>query len=162
MWLGKILPTSFLPDEDQGYIFVAEQLPDAASLQRSPAAATRVEDILLKTPGVAHVTTVVGYSMFSGVQNTYSTFFWVTFKPWAERKAPEEQYEAIKNHINTKLRQVPEGITLAFPPPAIPGVGTSGGVSFILEDRSGSEVEFLATNTQKFMAAVRKRPEIAR
>ncbi|MGB2625795.1 MAG: multidrug efflux RND transporter permease subunit [Candidatus Acidiferrum sp.] len=160
-WFGKILPASFLPDEDQGYVFVAEQLPDAASLQRSSAAATRVEDILLKTPGVAHVTTVVGYSMLSGVQNTYSTFFWVTFKPWDERKGPEEQYEAIKNHINRELRQVPEGISLAFPPPAIPGVGTSGGVSFILEDRSGGEVEFLAANTQKFMAAVRKRPEIA-
>jgi HAE1 family hydrophobic/amphiphilic exporter-1 len=140
---------------------VAEQLPDAASLQRSSAAATRVEEILMKTPGVAHVTTVVGYSMLSGVQNTYSTFFWATFKPWDERKAPEEQYEAIKNHINQQLRQVPEGITLAFPPPAIPGVGTSGGVSFILEDRSGGEVEFLAANTQKFMTAVRKRPEIA-
>ncbi len=160
-WFGKILPASFLPDEDQGYVFVAEQLPDAASLQRSSAAATRVEDILLKTPGVAHVTTVVGYSMLSGVQNTYSTFFWVTFKPWDERKGPEEQYEAIKNHINRELRQVPEGISIAFPPPAIPGVGTSGGVSFILEDRSGAEVEFLAANTQKFMAAVRKRPEIA-
>jgi HAE1 family hydrophobic/amphiphilic exporter-1 len=74
-FFGKELPASFLPDEDQGYVFVAEQLPDASSLQRSSAAATRVEDILSKTPGVAHVTTVVGYSMLSGVQNTYSTFF---------------------------------------------------------------------------------------
>jgi HAE1 family hydrophobic/amphiphilic exporter-1 len=85
----------------------------------------------------------------------------VTFKPWGDRVAPDEQYEAIKAHINRELRQVPEGISLAFPPPAIPGVGTSGGVSFILEDRSGGEVEFLATNTKRFMDAVRKRPEIA-
>jgi hydrophobic/amphiphilic exporter-1 (mainly G- bacteria), HAE1 family len=160
-WFGKKLPTSFLPDEDQGYVFVAEQLPDAASLQRSAAAATRAEDILLKTPGVAHVTSVIGYSMLSGVQNTYSTFFWVTFKPWSARKTPEEQYDAIKLHINRELRQVPEGISVAFPPPAIPGVGTSGGVTYILEDRTGRDVEFLAANTQRYMAAIRKRPEIA-
>jgi HAE1 family hydrophobic/amphiphilic exporter-1 len=160
-WFGKKLPGSFLPDEDQGYVFVAEQLPDASSLQRTGAAAKKVEDILLKTPGVAHVTTVVGYSMLSGVQNTYSSFFWVTFKPWGERVAPEEQYEAIKAHINREMRQLPEGITIAFPPPAIPGVGTSGGVSYVLEDRSGKDVEFLSTNTQRYMAEVRKRPEIA-
>ena len=73
---------------------------------RTSAAATRVEDILLKTPEVAHVTTVVGYSMLSGFQNTYS-FFWVTFKPWGDRVAPTEQYEAIKahNYFNRFRRQ---------------------------------------------------------
>src|SRR5215469_1572997 len=79
---GRKLPASFLPNEDQGYVFINQQLPDAASLQRTSTAAQKVEDILLKSPGVAHVTTVVGYSLLSGVQNTYSTFFWVTFKPW--------------------------------------------------------------------------------
>jgi hydrophobic/amphiphilic exporter-1 (mainly G- bacteria), HAE1 family len=161
-FFGSKLPTSFLPDEDQGYVFVVQQLPDASSLQRSGDAARIVEDIMLKTPGVAHVTTVVGYSMLSGVQNTYSTFFWVTFKPWAERTARDEQYFNLIMHFNDVLGKLPAGTTVAFPPPAIPGVGAAGGVTYILEDRGGHDVEFLAANTEKFLEAARKRPEIAR
>ncbi len=159
---GSKLPTSFLPDEDQGYVFVVQQLPDASSLQRTSAAAEKVEEILTKTPGIAHVTTVIGYSMLSGVQNTYSTFFWVTFKPWHERTAKEEQYMDLLIHFNDVLGKLPEGVTVAFPPPAIPGVGASGGVTYILEDRGGRDVEFLAAQTKKFMEAASKRPEIAR
>ena len=159
---GSKLPVSFLPDEDQGYVFVVQQLPDASSLQRTSAAAEKVEEILMKTPGIAHVTTVIGYSMLSGVQNTYSTFFWVTFKPWHERTAKDEQYMDLLIHLNSVLGKLPEGVTVAFPPPAIPGVGASGGVTYILEDRGGRDVEFLAAQTQKFMEAARKRPEIAR
>ena len=159
---GSKLPVSFLPDEDQGYVFVVQQLPDASSLQRTSAAAEKVEEILMKTPGIAHVTTVIGYSMLSGVQNTYSTFFWVTFKPWHERTAKDEQYMDLLIHFNDVLGKLPEGVTVAFPPPAIPGVGASGGVTYILEDRGGRDVEFLAAQTTKFMEAARKRPEIAR
>jgi hydrophobic/amphiphilic exporter-1 (mainly G- bacteria), HAE1 family len=159
---GSKLPVSFLPDEDQGYVFVVQQLPDASSLQRTSAAAEKVEEILMKTPGIAHVTTVVGYSMLSGVQNTYSTFFWVTFKPWHERTAKDEQYMDLLIHLNSVLGKLPEGVTVAFPPPAIPGVGASGGVTYILEDRGGRDVEFLAAQTTKFMEAASKRPEIAR
>jgi hydrophobic/amphiphilic exporter-1 (mainly G- bacteria), HAE1 family len=160
-WFGAKLPSSFLPDEDQGYVFAALQLPDASSLQRTDVVASQVERILMDTPGVAHVTTVVGFNMLSGVQTSYSAFFWVTFKPWDVRKAPDEQYSAIKAHINAALRQVPGGISLAFPPPAIPGVGAAGGVTFILEDRSGGSVEFLAQNLDRFLAAAHKRPELA-
>ncbi len=159
--VGKRIPASFLPDEDQGYIYVALQLPDAASLQRTDAAAKRVERILMETPGVEHVTTVTGFNMLSAVQNTYSTFFWVTLKEWSERTAPEESYEAIKVHLNQALRQVTEGIAFAFPPPAIPGVGTSGGFTFILQDRSGGDIQFLADNLRIFMQAAGKRPELA-
>jgi hydrophobic/amphiphilic exporter-1 (mainly G- bacteria), HAE1 family len=158
---GAKLPKSFLPEEDQGYLFVALQLPDASSLQRTTSASRKVEEILMQTPGVDHVTTVVGYNMLSGVQNTYSAFFWVTLKEWKERKAADEQYWAIKIHLNTALRSISEGTTVAFPPPAIPGVGASGGVTFVLEDRSGQGVDFLRENQLKFMAAARKRPEFA-
>ncbi len=161
-FIGGKLPTSFLPDEDQGYVFIAQQLPEAASLQRTSAAATKVEDLLKKTPGVAHVTTVVGYSMLSGVATTYNTFFWVTFDPWGERKAKDEQYINLIIHLNDVLGKLPEGTTVAFPPPAIPGVGASGGVTYILEDRGGHDVEFLADNTKRFLEAAQKRPEIAR
>jgi hydrophobic/amphiphilic exporter-1 (mainly G- bacteria), HAE1 family len=158
---GSKLPSSFLPEEDQGYLFVALQLPDSSSLQRTGAAASKVEDILLKTPGVDHVTTVVGYNMLSGVQNTYSSFFWVTLKEWKDRKAADEQYWAIKIHLNVALREISQGTTITFPPPSIPGVGASGGATFILEDRSASGAEFLTQNQEKFLAAARKRPEFA-
>ena len=160
-FFGAKLPKSFLPEEDQGYLFVALQLPDASSLQRTTGASRKVEEILMQTPGVDHVTTVVGYNMLSGVQNTYSAFFWVTLKEWKERKAADEQYWAIKIHLNTALRSISQGTTVAFPPPSIPGVGASGGVTFVLEDRSGQGVDFLRDNQQKFMAAARKRPEFA-
>jgi len=160
-FFGKKLPSSFLPEEDQGYVFVALQLPDASSLQRTNAAAAKVEDILMKTPGVDHVTTVVGYNMLSGVQNTYSAFFWVTLKEWKERKAPEDQYWAIKIHLNVALREISQGTTVAFPPPAIPGVGAAGGATFVLEDRSAGGPDFLRENQKKFMAAAQKRPEFS-
>ncbi len=158
---GSRLPNGFLPDEDQGYVFVGLQLPDAASLQRSDLAARKIEQIIQKTPGVQSVTSVIGYSMLSGVQNTYSSFFWVTLKEWSERKGPEEQYAAIKEHLTRELAEVKEGVAFAFPPPAIPGVGASGGFTFILEDRSGKDIEFLAANVNKFMDSARKRPELA-
>jgi HAE1 family hydrophobic/amphiphilic exporter-1 len=159
-WFGSKLPGGFLPDEDQGYIFAALQLPNAASLQRTEAAAQKVEDILKKSPGVAHVTTVVGFNMLSGVQNTYSAFFWVTLKEWAERKAADEQYGAIKTRIGSLISRIPEGVAFVFPPPAIPGVGAAGGFTFILEDRSGQDVKFLTQNMETFLAAARKRPEL--
>ncbi|ABF43071.1 Hydrophobe/amphiphile efflux-1 HAE1 [Candidatus Koribacter versatilis Ellin345] len=160
-WFGKNLPKSFLPDEDQGYVFAGLQLPNAASLQRNSDAAKKIEEMILKTPGVHSVTTVAGYSMLSGVQATYSTFFWITLKEWSERKTPEESYEGIKKHLNKELASVTEGVAFSFPPPAIPGVGASGGFTFLLEDRAGKDVAFLSQNLQKFMAAARKRPEIA-
>ncbi len=160
--LGGKLPGGFLPEEDQGYLFAGVQLPDASSLQRTDAACKEIEKALMNTPGVGYVTTVVGYSMLSGVTNTYSGFFFVTLKPWHERKKPEEQYGAIMAHINRELARLPQGVAFAFSPPAIPGIGTSGGVTMVLEDRAGKDIPFLWENTQKFLAEARKRPELAR
>src|SRR5881227_3137791 len=158
---GSRLPSGFLPEEDQGYVFLALQLPDASSLERTDQAARKIEDILSKIPGVQYTTSVVGFSLLSLVQNTYSAFFFVTLKPWSERTKPEEQYTAIKANINKQLAGLTEGLAFAFPPPAIPGVGTSGGFQFILEDRAGKDVAFLAQNVNTFLDAARKRPELA-
>ncbi|HVT95498.1 MAG TPA: multidrug efflux RND transporter permease subunit [Bryobacteraceae bacterium] len=159
--LGMRLPSSFLPEEDYGYVFTALQLPNAASLERTSEAARQVEKIVLNTPGVQGCTSVLGFSLLSRVQNTYSAFFFVTEKPWEERTKPEEQYQAIRAHITRELSKIPDGIAFSFAPPAIPGVGTSGGVTFMLEDRSGGDLQFLGTNVEKFVAAARKRPELA-
>src|SRR5216117_254635 len=157
---GSRLPSGFLPEEDQGYVYLALQLPDASSLERTDQAARKIEDILSKIPGVQYTTSVVGFSLLSLVQNTYGAFFFVTFKPWSERTKPEEQYTAIKANINKQLAGLTEGLAFAFPPPAIPGVGTSGGFQFILEDRTGKDIAFLAQNVKTFLDAARKRPEL--
>src|SRR6266702_1194138 len=119
-FFGKRLPSGFLPEEDQGYVFLALQLPDASSLERTDQACRKIEDFLSKTPGVQYTTSVIGFSLLSLAQNTYSAFFFVWFKPWGERTKPEEQYQAIKAHINKELAGLSEGIGFAFPPPAIP------------------------------------------
>jgi hydrophobic/amphiphilic exporter-1 (mainly G- bacteria), HAE1 family len=160
LFFGSRLPSSFLPDEDQGYLYINMQLPNAASLERTSAAARQVEQILAGTPGVQYTTTVVGYSLLSYVRTSYSGFFFVSLKPWDERKSRAEQYQTIKARLNQELKRLPAGTVFSFSPPAIPGVGTAGGVSFVLEDRAGSDVPFLANNVAKFMAAARKRPEI--
>ena len=158
---GKALPTSFLPDEDQGYLFAGLQLPDAASLQRTDVVTKKAEEIIQKTPGVKYCTAIVGYNLLSGVASTYSSFFFITLEDWAARKKPEEQYAAIKANLNRQLGGLSEAIAFSFPPPAIPGIGTSGGATFILEDRAGKDLAFLAEQTNKFIDAARKRPELA-
>ena len=160
-FFGSKIPSSFLPDEDQGYLYINLQLPNAASLQRTDEVATKIEDALAKTPGVQYTTSVIGFSLLSFVRTSYNAFFFVTLKPWGERKARTEQLQEIKQRVNRSLGGIPEGIAFSFSPPAIPGVGTSGGFTFALEDRAGNDVQFLATNLQTFLAAARKRPEIA-
>jgi hydrophobic/amphiphilic exporter-1 (mainly G- bacteria), HAE1 family len=159
-FFGAHVPSSFLPDEDQGYLFINLQLPNAASLQRTDVAAREVEKILADTPGVKYTTTVIGFSLLSFVRTSYNAFFFVTLDPWDERKSRAMQFQEIKTRLNQKLSQMPEGIGFDFSPPAIPGVGTSGGFTFVLEDRAGKDVEYLTRNLNTYMAAARKRPEI--
>jgi HAE1 family hydrophobic/amphiphilic exporter-1 len=160
-FFSKQVPSSFLPDEDQGYAYINLQLPNGASLERTTAVAADIEKILLKTPGVQSSTAAVGFSLLSFVRTSYNAFFVVTFKPWDERTTRAEQFQSIKAHLNQQLSKLPAGIAFSFSPPAIPGVGTSGGFTFLLEDRSGGDIQFLAKNLGTFLEAARKRPEIA-
>src|SRR3989441_81430 len=155
------VPSSFLPDEDQGYLYINLQLPNAASLQRTDEVARKIENVLAHTPGVHYTTSVVGFSLLSFVRTSYNGFFFVTLKPWDDRKSRDEQFQQIKQNINRELSKIPEGIAFSFSPPSIRGVGTSGGFTFVLEDRAGNDVQFLSDNQNKFLAAARKRPEIA-
>jgi HAE1 family hydrophobic/amphiphilic exporter-1 len=160
-WIGGKLPTSFVPDEDQGYFYLNVQLPNAASLQRTEAVVAKIEKIVDSTPGVEYSTAVAGFSLLSLVRTSYNAFIFVNMKDWDLRKSKAEQFQAIKAHLNQEFAAMPEAVAFGFSPPAIPGVGTSGGFTFILEDRAGKDIEFLSDNLNKFMAAARKRPEIA-
>jgi len=160
-FLANRVPTSFLPDEDQGYAYVNVQLPNGASLERTRAVVEQVEKIIMDTPGVEDSTCFVGFSLLSFVRTTYNATFFVNFKPWDDRKDRAQQFQILKAHLNERLSKLPSAVAFGFSPPAIPGVGTAGGFTFLLEDRSGGDVQFLAKNLATFLDAARKRPEIA-
>ena len=155
------IPTSFLPDEDQGYTYVNVQLPSGASLERTRAVVDQAEKIIMDTPGVQYSTCFVGFSLLSFVRTTYNATFFVNLKPWDERTTRAEQFQALKARLNQRLSKLPSAVAFGFSPPAIPGVGTAGGFTFMLEDRSGGDILFLAKNLNTFLEAARKRPEIA-
>ncbi len=135
--------------------------PAAASQERTERVARKIEAILKDTPGVQSTTSVVGFSLLSFTRSTYNAFFWVTLKPWGRADEPRRTVSIHQGDAEPRaLSQIPEGIAFNFSPPAIPGVGTSGGFTFVLEDRAGRDVQFLASNLDTFLTAARKRPEI--
>jgi HAE1 family hydrophobic/amphiphilic exporter-1 len=153
--IGKQLPGGFLPTEDQGYAFVNLQLPQGSSLQRTTEASADVEAALHKVPGVQSVISVVGFSLLSQTQSTYNAFYFVTLKDWDDRKSKDEQFDVIQVNLAKALGGIKQGIAFSFAPPAIAGLGTSGGVSLVLEDRSGnSDPQFLTQNVYKFLGAI--------
>src|SRR5258708_32762170 len=142
-------------------MFMQRQLTNGPALGRTEAASAKIEEILLPTPGVRYTTRVAGFSLLSFVNISYTGFFFVTLDEWKDRTSRETQYQDIVHHVNQELAKLPDGFALSFPPPAIPGVGTSGGFTFVVEDRAGKDVGFLADNLQKFMAASSKRKKVA-
>jgi HAE1 family hydrophobic/amphiphilic exporter-1 len=159
--LGKRIPTSFLPEEDQGYFFAQVVLPDAASMQRTEAVMRQCEAILKNTPGIQYYSSAAGWNFLSGVNTTYSGVLFVSLKEWGERKAPDEKFKAILAHVNAEFARIPGARAFAFGPPAIPDIGTSAGVTFMLQDRSGKDIAFLAEQVGKFLRAAGQRKELA-
>ncbi|MBQ7813269.1 MAG: efflux RND transporter permease subunit, partial [Thermoguttaceae bacterium] len=131
----RTLPTGFLPNEDQGVLFVDVRLPDGASSERTDATLGEIERILRETPGGEGTIAVGGYSMIEGVAAPNLALAVLTLKDWKER-GPAESAETLKARLTAELtRRVPEARTLVFSPPPIQGVGTSGGLEFELLDR---------------------------
>ena len=159
--LAGRIPGGFVPDEDNGYFMAAVQLPDGSSLERTDAVTRKVEAILMRQPTVAFTTTINGYSLLSGAYASNTAFFFVSMKPWEERKGRGERvFEVMRSLNGLFAREVPEATVFAFGPPPIPGLGTGSGFSLMLQDRSGGTPEYLAENLGRFVAAARKRPEI--
>jgi HAE1 family hydrophobic/amphiphilic exporter-1 len=160
--MGRRLPTSFVPEEDYGYFTVNLQLPPAASLQRTDDVVRKIEQVLLDTEGVLSFNATIGFSFYNRVTASNYALFFVGLKNWDERSAPHLSARAIVDHVNGEIRRVaPEATAFAAMPPSIPGLGSVGGFSVWLQDRSGGSVEFLDQNLQKFVAAARQRPELA-
>jgi HAE1 family hydrophobic/amphiphilic exporter-1 len=159
--MGRHLPTSFVPTEDQGYFFLNMLLPPAASLQRTDEVGHKVEAILAQTEGVRYVSNVEGFSLLSRVSASYNGFAFVALKPWDERRRPDLNAERIMLRLNGRLaREIPDAVVFGFMPPPIAGMGSSSGFSLWLQDRSGGDPAYLAQHLQEFLAAARKRPEL--
>src|SRR5580765_1446734 len=160
--LGWRLPTSFVPEEDYGYFTVNLQLPPAASMQRTDAVAKKIEQVLLNTEGVLSFNATIGFSFYNRVTASNYGLFFVGLKPWDERTRPDLSARAIVDHVNAEIRRVaPEATAFAAMPPSIPGLGSVGGFSIWIQDRSGGSIELLDQNLQKFLTAARRRPELA-
>jgi HAE1 family hydrophobic/amphiphilic exporter-1 len=159
--LGRTLPGGFMPDEDQGYFFLQVQLPDAASLQRTDAVCRRIEELLAATPEIEYYNTITGYGILTNTSATYQAFYFISLKNWEERKGKDHTVAAVIRRLNQEFRgKISEAMAFGFPPPAIPGLGTAGGFSMWIQDRSGGDVAFLNDNLQRFIETARKRPEI--
>jgi len=160
--LGRQLPAGFIPDEDQGLFGVNVQLPPGASLERTGAVLSRVEQIVAGVKGVDSLATIGGFGL---VTNTYQPNFGtvlVRLKPWEERHDPAEHVRGILATLQREFTAIPEAIVFPFNIPTISGFGASAGFKFLLQDRSGTlSVEDLGAETRKFIAAARQRPELA-
>lgn len=160
--MARLIPSGFLPNEDQGYLFGGAELPDNTSLNVTEKTSAQIERIIREDPGVEVVTTVNGFNLISSVQSSSNSFFFISLKPWSERKGPDMTGGRHRRQAEEQAERVNflrHGLRGSSPP--LPGVGTSGDVTFLLEDRQGIGEEFLASNTSKFIEAAGKRPEIA-
>lgn len=153
-------PTAFIPTEDQGVLFVNIQLPDAASLPRTTAVLNDVGKIARATPGVANVVTVSGYSLLSGALQPNSGLALVVLKPWEERTTPETGLRGIYGSLSRTFSQISSANIVAFPPPAIPGVGNAEGFDFRLEALGGQSAEDLSQVVRSFVVAANSDPRI--
>jgi hydrophobe/amphiphile efflux-1 (HAE1) family protein len=154
----RILPTGFLPDEDQGYFFLNVQLPDAASLNRTQGVLDEVRGILGKTEGVANVVTVAGFSLLGGAAPNAALAIAV-LKPWSERPGPQS-VGGILVRLRPQLASIPGANVIAFNPPAIPGLGTSGGFDMRIQALEGQSPQTLASAVGGLILKANQRPEI--
>lgn len=160
MYLYKIVPTTFVPDEDQGYLMAAVTLPEGASMNRTQAVIDRLDKEVKEISGVNQVISVVGFDALSnGIKPNAATLF-VGLEPWSKRKDSATQIDALIGQIYAKADLFPEASLMAFNSPSLPGLGMIGGFTMVLQDMSGHSKEELGEITKKFVAAANQLPEV--
>jgi hydrophobic/amphiphilic exporter-1 (mainly G- bacteria), HAE1 family len=160
--LGKFVPSGFIPDEDKGYLFVAIELPDGASLQRSDAILKQVEAVVGNTPGVRSALAIGGLNVLNSLNVPNAAMMFIGLDDWEKRKDPALSAKAIAQQWNKKFYAIPGARVFAFGPPPLPGYGSVSGFTMQLQDRAGGSVEQLAETVQQVTLAAAKRPEISR
>jgi len=158
--LGKSLPGGFVPDEDQGYFMLNVTLPPASSLQRTNEVCRQVEDILTGYESLEFITAIPGFSQLTAAYQPNVATFFVMAREWADREQTVEELIAELNKVFAV--KITSGSVLAFGPPPIPGLGNASGFSMFIQDKTGNTPEYLQEQTNAFLAAARKRPEIGR
>jgi len=159
-WMFVGLPSGFLPEEDQGYFFIEVQLPDAASLSRTETALDRLEQQLLEIPGVTNVISVSGFSLLNSAFGSNSALVIPILAPWDERKAPELRLRSIVAQTRAIAAKATDANLIPFVPPAIPGLGSSGGFSFVLQDYTGGDIQDFAAVMRGFVVAANQQPAV--
>jgi len=160
--LFRAVPAGFVPEEDQGYMLAALQLPDAASLQRTQDVMAEVEEILAEFEAIESYTAISGFSMLTGTTQSNAGFIFLQLRDWDERPDLRDHAKNLIRRLNFNFAtRITEAMVFAFGPPAIPGLGTGSGFTMMLQDLRGSSPAYLAEQSQNFIAAAQARPEIA-
>ena len=159
--LLRAVPTGFAPTEDQGYLLVNVQLPDAASLERTDAVVRQIEQILLETKGIETVVAIGGRSFISGVNGPNVASLFPRLTPWSEREEAELRAGALLARLRARLGAIQEAVVVVFPPPPIRGISSGGGFQFELQSVGGPSLEDLDTVARQLIEATRQQPELA-
>ncbi|MEI6893402.1 MAG: multidrug efflux RND transporter permease subunit [Colwellia sp.] len=160
-WLTTSVPTAFLPAEDQGYLFVDVQLPDAASSNRTQAVMDKITPIILNDDAVDDIVTVSGFSLLGGAGSNNALAI-ILLKDWEERTAPELGLKQVIPRLMGQLWTMPDAQIMVFNPPPIPGLGTSSGFEFKLQDSEGRDPAALAQVMNGLIYEANQRPELTR
>ncbi|MGH6634833.1 MAG: efflux RND transporter permease subunit, partial [Gammaproteobacteria bacterium] len=161
VFLFRVVPGSFVPEEDQGYVFGINLMPDAASLERTSAVTSRAAQMVATHPAVADIGQFAGYSLVDSQNKTNAAVLFVSLKPFEEREGPELSAFNLLSTLNRQLASIKEGISLIINPPSIPGLGTTGGFEFYIQNRGSGDPAALERVTRKFLAKAQQRPELA-
>ena len=157
----RVIPSTFVPSEDQGFMMSVVSLPEAANMNRTRAVAQQVGETYRSLPGVENTVEIAGYDILAGGQKSNGAMVIASMKPWAERTEANMQLNSIIGQAMGKVKDIPEATVFAFNPPALPGIGSVGGLTFMIQDRGGSSLAEMNNVSQQFIAAARQRPEFA-
>ncbi|TLZ16620.1 MAG: multidrug efflux RND transporter permease subunit [Gammaproteobacteria bacterium] len=162
LWLLHVRPTGFMPDEDQGYLIGLVTLPVGASLQRTEAVAGEFSAMVRKQPEIQSTFAITGLNLLTGTNSSYAATIFIILKPWGQRAGTAHGSLALAARINKLASAVKEANVLALNPPPVPGIGAAGGFEFILEDRSGGDIQKFAGVIQDFLGQANRRTELTR
>jgi len=159
--LVRIVPSSFVPEEDQGYLISVAMLPDGASLSRTVAVDAQAYEAIKDNPAIKYFVSFSGFSLLDNLTRYNVGTNFVTLKDWSQRKTPATSSQGVLDELNKDFWMIQDGLIYTFNPPSIPGLGTVGGFEFWIENRGDGGVAALETATNEFIAKANQRPELA-
>ena len=159
--LFKVVPGSFVPEEDQGFVFVGSFLPDAASLERTSQVSSQMLPILRSNPAIDDITQIDGYSLLDGTVKNNAALAFIALKPYDQRKEPQASAFKVVQDQGRKLSAIKAGMVFPINPPSIPGLGSTGGFEFYIQNKGSATPQELEKITKAFIAETRKRKELA-